>query len=306
MDDIAAKDPGDDFEQAFWGLLRRRYKPEQLVYIPATMGGDYGIEGYSTDGIAYQCYSDRDSLTLRHRTDKQKAKLLADTSKLKKYASKLEAILDGTNIEHYFLVVPEYHAAELITYANSRAKAVREYNLGFISKTFAIRLKTFDDYPAELAAAIMDGAAQAVVSVPEVGDNHVNLFSEETPELARVLEGKLGILNGDGVNRDIPEFRDRLIRAFLKKDIIMRAMRDWPDTWEAIERQREAREEKLEIENDLVSSAPNQRILDLVREYQEQLETSVAGLRQIDAQRLAYGQIGEWLMRCPLRLRASS
>lgn len=71
LEGIPAKDPGEAFEEAFWGLLRRRYPPQELVRLPATMGGDYGIEGFSDDGVVYQCYADRDSLTLRHRTDKQ-------------------------------------------------------------------------------------------------------------------------------------------------------------------------------------------------------------------------------------------
>lgn len=52
------------------------------------LGGDYGIEGFSTDGIAYQCYADQDSLGLRARTDKQKKKLYDDTVKLKTHADK--------------------------------------------------------------------------------------------------------------------------------------------------------------------------------------------------------------------------
>ncbi|WP_145724546.1 MULTISPECIES: hypothetical protein [unclassified Nocardioides] len=58
------------------------------MYLPAQMGGDYGIEGFSTDGIAYQCYADQDSLGLRARTDKQKKKLYDDTVKLKTHADK--------------------------------------------------------------------------------------------------------------------------------------------------------------------------------------------------------------------------
>ena len=54
---IAATDPGEDFEEMCWGLLRRRYPIPDLVRLPATLGGDHGIEGFSKDGIAYQCYA---------------------------------------------------------------------------------------------------------------------------------------------------------------------------------------------------------------------------------------------------------
>jgi hypothetical protein len=108
LETIAATDPGEDFEEMCWGLLRRRYPIPDLVRLPATLGGDHGIEGFSKDAIAYQCYADRDSLTFRHRTDKQKP--TRDTGKLKKYATELEALLDGLLIENYVLMVPPFHA----------------------------------------------------------------------------------------------------------------------------------------------------------------------------------------------------
>lgn len=118
---IPALPSGDDFEAFVWSLLQRRYPPEQLRYFPADMGGDKGLEGFSTDGIAYQCYADKDSLTLRARTDKQRSKLNKDTLKLKTNKDTLPGLLDGGVIKHYFLIVPQYHSTELVAYANTRA-----------------------------------------------------------------------------------------------------------------------------------------------------------------------------------------
>jgi hypothetical protein len=211
LHDIPAQDPGDAFEERCWGLLRRRYPPEQLVYVPAEMGGDCGIEGFSTDGIAYQCYADRDSVTLRHRTDKQKSKLYTDTVKLKTYAAKLEEILDGVVLEHYFLMVPEYHAAELVAYAATRSEAVHGYELAFIDERFAIRIKTPQDYPAELRAALQDGAVKAIVPEPQVAAEHVELFAGEKPELVDVLDARLAVLQAASPGADLTVLRDRSI-----------------------------------------------------------------------------------------------
>ena len=100
---IPALPSGDDFEAFAWSLLQRRYPPERLRYFPAEMGGDRGLEGFSTDGIAYQCYADKDSLNLRARTDKQRAKLNRDTLKLKNNKDDLLELLDGVIFEYYFL-----------------------------------------------------------------------------------------------------------------------------------------------------------------------------------------------------------
>jgi hypothetical protein len=306
LDDIPAQDSGDAFEDRCKGLLRRRYPPEQLVWVPADMGGDCGIEGFSTDGIAYQCYADRDSLTLRHRTDKQKSKLYTDTVKLKTYAGKLEEILDGVILKHYFLVVPEYHAAELVTYAAARSEAVRRYKLTFIGEGFAIRIKTPQDYPGELRAALQDGAVTAIVPEPQVAEEHVELFSGKKPELVDVLDAKLAVLQAASPGTDLTVLRDTFIRAVLAKEQVMEALHEWPDTWEAVERRRVLRQEALELESELSPDAPDRRVLGLIKDYEHDLVANVAGVRQADAQRLAMGQTGEWLMRCPLRFRSPS
>ena len=81
----------------------------------------------------------------------------------------------------------------------------------------------------------------------------------------------------------------------------MDSLNEWPDTWEAIERRRKLREERLELESELSPDEPNRRLLNLLSEYENDLSDNVAGVRQADAQRIAIGQAGEWLMRCPLR-----
>jgi len=301
LENIAVSDPGEDFEEMCWGLLRRRYPIPDLVRLPATLGGDRGIEGFSKDGIAYQCYADRDSLTLRHRTDKQKQKLTRDTAKLKKYTTELEALLDGLLIENYVLMVPEFHATELVAHAVRRAKAVRDFGLNFIAANFAISIKVPQDYPAELKAAEIDGAASPLLPNPAVEEADVELFGDRKPDLISVLDGKLESLEEDNPARRV--LRDELVRSFLVKEELMGGLRDWPETWEAVERRRQLQQEALRLQNQLDQAAPNERITALIDSYQADLNENVAGLPDPDAQRIASGQVGDWLMRCPLSFR---
>ncbi|MFE0022297.1 hypothetical protein [Amycolatopsis sp. NPDC059021] len=303
LSDIPALDPGDAFEEQCWGLLRRKYKVEEIQYLPADMGGDCGIEGYSTDGVVYQCYADRDSLSLRARTDKQKDKLYTDTEKLRKYKDRLLSVLDGLKVKHYFLMVPEFHAVELVAYANKRAKTVREYNLPFIDEKFAIRIKTPKDYPAELSAALRDNLAKAVVPDPVVEDVDVQVFHDETPKLVENMDTKLAVLKGYDPSANTVSLRNKLIKAFLAKEQIMEGLKEWPGTWEAVEVRRRLRQDGLELENELDSSAPSQRLMKLIGDYGLDLEDKVGGISEIDAKKLSMGQAGEWLLRCPLRFR---
>ena len=302
---IPALPSGDDFERFVWSLLQRRYPPQQLRYFPADMGGDKGLEGFSTDGIAYQCYADKDSLTLRSRTDKQRSKLNRDTLKLKKYKDDLPGLLDGVTIEHYFLIVPEYHSTELVAYANERAKAVRSWDLKFISEDFAIALKTPKDYQGEYQAALSDAAAQVLLPEPSVPDGAVTAFAGSEPELAATLLVKLETLRAHHPSADINLMCKSLTRWFLAKEEMMETLKAMPQTREAIEAQRRLRQESLEFDNGFSVALPHARVMQVMKDYTKQLETSVAGLQAGDAERLSRGQTGDWLMRCPLEFQAT-
>ena len=300
-----AVDPGDLFQERFWGLLRRGYRPEQLIELPAELGGDYGIEGYSTDGIAYQCYEDRDSPTLQNRTSKQKQKLYRDLQKLRTNAVKLEGVLGPVRLKHYFLIVPSFHAAELVSYAMKQAEVVRSWGLSFVDPDFTIHIKTPQDYPAELAAALRDDATKALIPEPVIDEADVGLFPSERPELVKVLDEKIEDLEGDARPDPPTSLRDYFVRAFLAKEQVMEALGDWPQMWDAVERRRQSRQELLELQSHLSSEPANTRVLELVRDYEGDLIENVGGLVHADAQRIALGQVAEWLMRCPLRFRAS-
>jgi hypothetical protein len=303
LENVPAKPAGDDFEMFFWGLVRRKYPQQALVYLPAQMGGDYGLEGFSTDGIAYQCYADQDSLSLRARTDKQKKKLYEDTVKLKTYASKIEAVLGGLVISHYFLCVPQYHAAELVKYAEERAKAVRNFGLNWIAEDFAVRIKTPEDYPAEMRAALFDGAAKSILPPAEVVGEEIEAFADNSPYLASTLVSKLGQLKAHHPTADVEALREQFIKSFLDKEQILAHLREWPETLEAIEVQRQMRQELLETESALDLDTPPARLKALLVDYSAQLNDSCAGITTVDANRLARGQAGEWLMRCPMSFR---
>jgi hypothetical protein len=129
-------------------------------------------------------------------------------------------------------------------------------------------------------------------------------FTEEKPELVATLESKLALLSSAGVN--VTNLRDAFIRSFLRKEQIMTSFTQWPETWELLESQRQLYQEGLEFDNEIALERPHARLKNLVENYREGLRSSVTGLSRADAQRIAYGQVGEWLMRCPLRLREAT
>ena len=228
----------------------------------------------------------------------------ARPNKLSANATKFEELLRGRVFQHYFLLVPQFHAVDLVVYAAKRSEIVRGWGLTFIASDFSIRIKTPEDYPDELQAAMRDGSAKAMIPAPAVADSDVGLFPGARPGLVRVLDEKLAVIALSGANA--AALRDYFIRAYLAKEQVMEALKEWPDTWEAVEQRRQLRQERLELESELSPGEPERRVVNLVSEYQEDLLKHVSGVRDADAQRLALGQTGEWMMRCPLRFRPAS
>src|SRR4051794_35491340 len=62
------------------------------------VGGDGGLEGFSSDGHAYQCYCDEASVDTADRANKQKRKVTTDIKKLETYKDFWEEMLQGVRL----------------------------------------------------------------------------------------------------------------------------------------------------------------------------------------------------------------
>jgi hypothetical protein len=113
------------------------------------------------------------------------------------------------------------------------------------------------------------------------------------------MDQKLEVLYKLHPNTDVAGARDRMIRAFLVKEQIMKALEDWPLTWQLVEEKRQVREYLVAVESDLSPDDPSRRVIDLVQTFSNDLAEDSA-VRVGDRVQIAHGQVGDWLMRCPL------
>ena len=84
---------GDDWQEFCMLLLRERYSHHQFQEMPDKDKGDLGIEAFSLDGCAYQCYAPEQAVTVTERYERQRDKLTKDLGKLKKNEAKLKRVL---------------------------------------------------------------------------------------------------------------------------------------------------------------------------------------------------------------------
>jgi hypothetical protein len=94
--------------------------------IPATVHGDGGLEGVTTDGEGYQCYADQGTLSVQDQVKKQKAKITKDLGKLNKNKAFWASYLDGKKLKKWILVTPSVSDKAVLVHARKHAKIIRD------------------------------------------------------------------------------------------------------------------------------------------------------------------------------------
>ena len=102
---------GIDWESHCRTLLSIRYQPPSpfsFQAVPAAHGGDCGIEGFSTDGVLYQCYGPDSYIPIKDRYERQREKLHDEIDSVIKRQVKLKAIIGDLVVRRYCRLVPRH------------------------------------------------------------------------------------------------------------------------------------------------------------------------------------------------------
>lgn len=89
-------------------LLYAHYGHKHYQPVPDTDGGDYGIEGFSQDGCAYQCYAAEEPVGTEELYEKQRNKINEDLKKFVHNQQPLAKLFGALKIERWVFVVPRY------------------------------------------------------------------------------------------------------------------------------------------------------------------------------------------------------
>lgn len=95
--------------------------------VPSEYLGDCGIEGFTDNGIVYQCYFPEQPYDNQRLYEYQRKKLTDDIAKLTNPTNmeKLKKVLGRVVIKEWHLVVPEYKTRQIIEHANSKENELR-------------------------------------------------------------------------------------------------------------------------------------------------------------------------------------
>lgn len=121
-------------------------------HIPADIGGDCGLEGFSHDGTAYQCYACQNWNDFGVLLDHQKNKMTEDIGKFLRKEAELMKIMGDIRIGIWNFILPFWNNKDLLKHARKKQDEVRKKKPKHIQPDFRISVITADEFAVEVQA----------------------------------------------------------------------------------------------------------------------------------------------------------
>jgi len=267
--------------------------------VPDGDGGDYGIEGYTKCGKAYQCYCPAAS-TMRQWREGITNKINTDIKKLKSNMEYFQKIFDNGFLKSWHLVLPVYRSSNLAPHCKKKSNEVKKWGLPFIDEEFHITIETDDTY-ASAKRELLNG------NFFSLNFNHIPPAEEEIDasiegegaffEALRTKTQKLG--SGErGVSSE-SWFR-QYIRYHIHGQRYLDTLKDgWPDTYAEIINAKAQRE--MYLIEEMARSADPLSLISRVQElYQSDIKSILYNANKQIIEALTREAVADWLIRCNL------
>ncbi|WP_437954792.1 hypothetical protein WME76_24855 [Sorangium sp. So ce119] len=280
-------------------MLKMRYALGDFQEVPDRHRGDFGIEGFSRDGRAYQCYAPLEPLATNARYENQRDKIATDIKKFIDNKDDLVKVFGPTKIARWVLAVPTFDSGPLVQHAEKKAAEVRAASLPYVASDFCISIVTEDDFEAERAKLLRLGLEQLHIAPKVLQVSDTADWATQNSSLLGTLESKLA---------RVPTFtsakrgtlRERLLQHYLQgQDILDTLKNKYSDVFEAAIRTKGAREAFLETHCLMAEDTPQRLLSKTLEDFKRELMKFEMMTEQM-AEALAYEALADWLMRCPL------
>ncbi len=288
--------PGLQWQTLCEQVLRQEHGPS-YQRVPDT-GGDGGIEGFTHAGLAYQCYSPNEPLSTEQRHEKLRNKMTDDVGKFISNTSKFKDLFGTTvKIRYWTLLVPYFDDKRIVGHATrSQTKRLRDANLSYTESNCCVIIQTLDDYAASVQAVMTNRLV--ALNLPQPGTASYSALGDDIA-IARAKLEKIPVFKANP--EKLKKYLDNVISSNLIGRELVEYIRDhFPELGQSLDSEINEIERRLETEYPLRDDPPNQLLLNVQRETEEGVKQAIPNLKRQDSSDIAYGQIAEWLMRCPL------
>lgn len=281
-------------------------KYEQEGYQPIEASpGDFGIEGFTRTGKAFQCYCPESDYSADELYNKQRDKITRDLHKLQTYEKELLKYLGSVKINQWIFVSPASRKKELIEHCVSKAEEYRKKGLPHISATFDVLFHDIDFFSKELPIALgqvkmkMDLPGTKSIDIRDVSDRKAT----QSTLVANALRKHRARFNPIPANIDekTEALTEGSIKYYLEGND---KLRNW-------ETQYQTRYERFQLitshyekrvkEKCLFPVSDHNKLLDVIKkELVEKIQHEFCELSAIAVEDLADHIMAKWILECPI------
>lgn len=296
---------GDKWEMICQLCFKKRYESESYFEIKATPG-DFGIEGFTRSGKAFQCYCPDEHYTQDELYEKQRDKITKDLKKLQTYEKQLTRKLGSTKINKWYFVTPNYSRNEIIDHCTTKRDEIRALNLSIIDNS------NFEVIPWDI-----DYLKPEIHTFTKIIDHKIDITPKDTisPEERLKWKGKEISLvehaqrkhslrfdsSTTGLEKKVDDLTEKSISHFLDGNSILKKWsNDYPDDYEKFVKIVSQVEEQVIEECMFPSSNNNERYKGFATLLNDKIRKSFPFIEDTMVQNLCNQVMADWILRCPI------
>ena len=298
---------GVTWEEMCQIVFKRKFMHLSYQTVKASPG-DFGIEGFTKDGTAFQCYCPEVNVDNQKLYEQQRNKITKDIQKLQDNKADFPKILGNVKLKKWILVTPRFEHHNLTIHCNEKTKLVKSWSLPFIDDEFEVLVHEADDYAFEIGEYYSTSNRKFSISPNKEDSNErkVIAWQNEKIDLVNNALAKNSIRlkslsNQFELERKINELTDKNVKSYLNGESILRV-------WQSTQPENHQRFIELvaSVEEELLEKCllnemnPNAFVTDIAEYMENKIRHAFVHLDESTIVRLKNYSISAWLLRCPV------
>lgn len=266
--------------------------------VPDQVDGDAGLEFFTTDGCLYQCYAPKEVVDVGKAASGMKKKATSDIQKLRKYEQKILGIVGPLKFDRWILLCPFFEDKDVLRHIQKKISDETIDQLGFCNTPFVGLGKSIEDFADEYSLLRAKGKGFPL-KLKVATEKDLGGAPQGSELFDRVME-KLKRGYPDATKEALTsKAKHWILSSITKQNAAEDLQKDYPDQWDTWFTTISIEEQRLALMGDQSGTA-NEFLNSELKGLQETLKEALPDLSPAFRSALAQGQLGTWLLDCPL------
>lgn len=296
-----------EWENICQKLLRIKYKVEGYSEVPEKYGGDLGIEGFTHNGIFFQCYCPDQSDVYNSLYEHQRDKITQDINKLISNIVDINKLSGNLLISEWHFLTPTYDNKDLLSHCRKKENELKSQINQFLTPNFKIQIKTEHDFIPEAQFLISTNLQKIPLASDELTDDEIkNLLKtkNEIIEKIRIKLEKIHALNSN--KKKLALSINEIFLQYERGQVELEKLRvNYPQYHIKIIKIKSILDSQIRNLSLLNEKPGGEFLREVLQDYNNKLITEYGNsfdMALIDC--LTNEAISDWIVRCPLNFEA--